>query len=579
VPILLAFILMARSGARRGVELMPWPDGLEYAAAAVNLDHGLGPVLHFGGYSYPSRYPEGYPLILAAGYLVTGPEIARLYCVTIAFGLLAIAALYALTMRLFGRPSAMIAALILATSPIFLTYSTLVLSDVPTLSVTILAALALARTVPAEADSNPNERGSASASGSSRLIQAWAAFGLLAGFTVMIRPTNAAMLAGVALAMLATRPAGATFERGGRGPGRIALAMAAFAAAFAIPVLILIRENLVTFGSAFASGYAFWVPEVYGSFRHTFSLGYLFGPTMPRNPHGNVLIYLTALGGVDGLLGDQGDPRYFLYPFAAAAFAAIGIVFALREQDGNREARRVLWFGLGFLAALVAIYFLYVFTEVAFILPATFVIFTAAGYGVVAGNRWAMQTLTIASLGEPLKRAAAVAIFLLDLMLAVSTGAELSVRLAANPSASRMVPALTEAAARIEPDATVVSNVSLQFLELYVPGRKFIGLNSFDPNEHFTDYHLHRLYVKRDMGYRGAIPPVVFDATSIAQTTIDSLAAAITAKQPVYLLLCAPESPEYADVLKTEVDQLGAKFPLTSVVQNSALALFRFTSH
>ncbi len=133
MPILLAFILMARSGARRGVELMPWPDGLEYAAAAVNLDHGLGPVLHFGGYSYPSRYPEGYPLILAAGYLVTGPEIARLYCVTIAFGLLAIAALYALTMRLFGRPSAMIAALILATSPIFLTYSTLVLSDVPTL--------------------------------------------------------------------------------------------------------------------------------------------------------------------------------------------------------------------------------------------------------------------------------------------------------------------------------------------------------------------------------------------------------------------------------------------------------------
>ena len=57
--------LMARSaGPARGVELMPWPDGLEYAASAVNLAAGRGAVLHFGGYTYPSRYTGGYPLIL-----------------------------------------------------------------------------------------------------------------------------------------------------------------------------------------------------------------------------------------------------------------------------------------------------------------------------------------------------------------------------------------------------------------------------------------------------------------------------------------------------------------------------------
>ena len=68
----LALMLMVRSGARRGVELMPWPDGLEYAASAVNIDRGLGPVLHFGSYSYPSRYTEGYPLILAVAWPLTG---------------------------------------------------------------------------------------------------------------------------------------------------------------------------------------------------------------------------------------------------------------------------------------------------------------------------------------------------------------------------------------------------------------------------------------------------------------------------------------------------------------------------
>ena len=74
----LAFLMMAHSVSRRSGELLPWPDGLEYAAQAVNLDDGRGPVLHFGGYSYPSRYPEGYPLILAAALPIIGHDVAPL---------------------------------------------------------------------------------------------------------------------------------------------------------------------------------------------------------------------------------------------------------------------------------------------------------------------------------------------------------------------------------------------------------------------------------------------------------------------------------------------------------------------
>ena len=62
------------------------------------------------------------------------------------------------------------------------------------------------------------------------------------------------------------------------------------------------------------SGYVFWVPEVYGSFGKTFGARFLFGATMPGNPHGNVISYLFILAGLDGMLGDPGDPRYLMYP-------------------------------------------------------------------------------------------------------------------------------------------------------------------------------------------------------------------------------------------------------------------------
>ena len=69
---LLAMMMVRSTGSRRGFELMPWPDGLEYAASAVSLAHARGAVLHFGGYTYPSRYTGGYPLIVAFFYRVFG---------------------------------------------------------------------------------------------------------------------------------------------------------------------------------------------------------------------------------------------------------------------------------------------------------------------------------------------------------------------------------------------------------------------------------------------------------------------------------------------------------------------------
>jgi hypothetical protein len=104
-----------------------------------------------------------------------------------------------------------------------------------------------------------------------------------------------------------------------------------------------------------------------------------------------------------------------------------------------------------------------------------------------------------------------------------------------------------------------------------------VGLNSLDPGERFTDYHLHRLYEKRAAGWNGPVPSVVFDGEQMSAVA-DSLASAIDAKKPVFLLIAAPESQQYADVLKGELDQVQGKFAIEPVSQNEAVAVYRLTA-
>ncbi|MDB5107872.1 MAG: hypothetical protein JWM69_813 [Candidatus Binatus sp.] len=558
--VMLAFFLMARGGSRRGAELMPWPDGLEYAAAARNIDHGLGPVLHFGGYSYPSRYTEGYPLILAAAWPLVGGNPAHLYLATIAIGVLAIIAMYLLTLRMFGRLSAAFSTLILALSPVVLTYSTLVLSDVPTLAVTLLAALALVRATGSERSTL--ERAS--------MRSAWAIFGFALGFSVMMRPTNAATLIGIGLCLYMVPPAGA----GLRLRDLIAAGIA-FLIGFAVPLIWQLRQNVINLGGAFASGYQWWVPEVYGKFGHSFSAKYLFGATLPRNPYGNLAIYLPTLFGLDGMMLGRGGSRFVLYPFAAAAFAAIGIVAAMRHPS-RRIGRRITWFGVGFLSATFAIYSIYLFTDIAFLLPAAFVLFAAAGFGIVTANGWMRRVLSNRD-RDSRSIAAAIGVIALDLLLAISLLSEVAGRLGPTPVGSEMVRALQEVDSKIPPDAAIVSNISLQFLELNIAAnqRKFVGLNSVDPGETFTDYHLHRLFEKRAQGWKGPIPPVEFDVAASSPNPNDPVAAAIASQTPVFVLLAVPESAQYANLLKNELDQLQSKYGFDVIEQNSAIALYR----
>jgi hypothetical protein len=555
----LVIVMVKSAGSRRGLELMPWPDGLEYAASAMNLARGLGAVLHFGGYTYPSRYTAGYPLILEflrRGSITRDPP----FLVSTALGMVSVFGVFWLARALFGRAAGAIAALTLALSPVFITYSSLVMSDVPTLCVTTYAAWTLREATSNEAPKSPIIKG----------MLAWLIFGLLVGLSTITRPTNASLLVGLAVCVVMV-----PLEK--RDLSRLLKEGAAVAIGFAIPVAWQLHQNAINLGSPFASGYAWWVPEVYGAGGKTFSAAYLFGPTMPRNPHGNVLVYVTTLLGVDGMLGDRGDARYFLYPFAAAAFAIVGFI-AIFRAPGRSAARRLMWFGLGYLAALTGLYCFYLFTDVAFILPGAFILFIAAGAGAGAANRYMREVFKKPN-RKPYKLAAAASVIVLDLLLVVSLASEAAVRLSAQPASSPMVEALQSLDSTLPRDPTVVSNISLQFLDLYLgEDRRYVGLNSLDPGERFTDYHLHRLYEKRAAGWNGPVPAVVFDGEQMAQAEADSLASMIDAKKPVFLLLAAPESQQYADVLKGELDQLQGKFAIEPVSQNEAVAVYRLTA-
>ena len=549
----LAFVMIRSVGSRRGLELMPWPDGLEYAAAAVNLAKGRGAVLHFGGYTYPSRYTGGYPLLLGG----LGDSISRVpFHASMALGMLSVFGVFRVGREGFGRAVGPIAALLLALSPVFITYSSLVMSDVPTLFATIFAALMLVY-VP---ESSKWRRVSPSP---------WFLFGLAAGVSVIVRPTNATILVGLAVCVVIV-----PLEN--RDLASLLKASVALAIGFAIPVTWQLHQNEINLGSAFASGYSWWVPEVYGEGSKTFSLAYLFGPTMPRNPYGNVIVYVTTLLGLDGFIGNRASPGYFLYPFAAAMFAIVGCVAILRKKE-KPAARRLIWFGIGYLATLTALYCFYIFTDAAFILPGAFIGFVAAGCGVVSSNRYVRDVIRNRN-RKSYKLVSAASVIVLDVLLVVSLATEAVARLSVQPQSSEMVESLESLDSTLPRDATVVSNISLLFLDLYLgEERNYAGLNSMDPGERFTDYHLHRLYEKRASGWSGPMPPVVFDGGRMEQSETDAIASAIAGNKPVYLLVAAPESQQYADVLKDEMGEMGAKFGVEPVSENEAIAVYRFS--
>jgi 4-amino-4-deoxy-L-arabinose transferase-like glycosyltransferase len=536
-----ALLLIARTGFANGQELRPLPDGIEYAAMAINLDRGLGPVLHFGGQSYPSRYTIGYPLILAAAYPLLGRRPERLCLVTALTALVAIAGLYLLTLWMFDRPSAILAALLLAESPYFLGLSTCVMSDVPSLAVVVLAALAFLYAEEKES------------------LVASALCGLLVGLAVIIRVTNVSILAGMLAAALLVRPRRLRFAQ-----------VMAFAIGFAPFPGLQAWVNLHYLGSMLSSGYVFWAPKTYSSVFETFKLRFLFAPVaLHPIQHGNLVSYALAMLGLDGVVGQLTlgvetlfHGRYAFYPFPVAIFAGLGVLFALRRKR-DASTMRALYLGFGFLASLLLIYLPFFTIDPRFLMPALFIVFAAAAYGLVSANR-GLQ--------------AGFAVIALDVLLAgaivVQTVSWLAVPM---PRESKLVTDVLAVRPRLR-NAVVVSDISLQWLQLYAGGEQteFVGLNSFTETEQpTTQYHLYFLYKKKSKGWSGPIPPILFPGGELDVAEAHKLAEQDEKGRPVYVLVAKPFTRAWQVVHRREFAEIDRYFTIKTIADYPEVRLSR----
>ncbi len=545
-----ALLLMVRTGFANGQELWPMPDAVEYAAIAVNLDRGVGPVLHFAGNSYPCRYTIGYPLILSAAYPLLGHRPERFCLVTALTALIAIAGLYILTLSVFDRPSAILAGLLLATSPHFLGLSTCVLSDVPALAVAVLAVLAFLYAEEKES------------------LVASVLCGLLVGLGVTIRVTNGGILAGMLAAALLVQPRKLQFAR-----------VMAFAIGFSAFPGLQAWINLHYLGSPLSNGYAFWLPEYYSSFFTTFDLRFLFVPWDPVYRHGNIVSYALPTLGLDGILGELTlgtevrtlfHARYAFYPFPAAVFAGLGVFFAMRRK-GNARTMRAVYLGLGFLVSLMLIYLPYFYVDPRFLLPGLFIVFAAAAYGLVSANKrlkWGW---------------AGFAVIVLDVVLAGAIAVETVYRIEAPPPPPRQSKLVADVLA-IRPQVTnavVVSDISLQWLELLAGGERteFVALNNLFaeqvPDQVVTEYHLHWLYQKKSEGWSGPIPPTLLPGGKLDLAEANKLAEQDKKGRPVYLLVVMPLTDEWFALLNREFGEIDRHFTHETIADYPEMGLYR----
>ncbi len=542
----LALLLTSGTGFALGEEFWPTPDAEEYAATAVNLDRGLGPVLHFGGISYPTLHPIGYPLILAAAYPFLGHRPERLCIVTALMALIAIAGLYLLTLWVFDRPSAVLAGLLLATSPYFLVCSTFVMSDVPALAVIVLAVLAFLYAEEKES------------------LVASALCGLLAGLAVTIRVTDGAILAGMLAAVILVRPRRLQFAR---------------VTAFAIGLLafpgLQAWVNLHYLGSIFSSGYTFWWPEDFSSVFTSFKLGYLVVPSDPANRHGNLVGYAIPMLGLDGIFGQFAvntefrtsvHARYFFYPFPVVVFAGLGVFFAMRGKRRNASTMRALYLGLGFLASLLVIYLPYFDFFPRFMLPGLFIVLAAAGWGLVGANRrlkWGW---------------AGLAVIALDALLAGAIVLETAPRLAAIPAPpSELVAHVLAIRPRLT-NAVVVSDLSLQWLELYASGEgtESVGFNNlYAEKQPAGEFRLYCLNQKKSKGWSGPIPPILLPDGELDLAEARRLAQQDKQGRPVYLLLTKPLTEYWFKELGREGVEIVRYFSLETIADYPEMGLYR----
>src|SRR5947209_6434895 len=315
-------------------DLGPPPDALEYAVTAQSIAHGGPFVISLLGVHYPPRYPFGFPLLIAPAYWLPGATLANgIYAVGL-FGTLAVVCVYRLGVVLGGRLAGLAAGLILLMLPQYVTWNQQVMSETATVALTAYAALLLYQV----AGENGRRR---------ELLLT--VLGLACGLAILVHITNLALPLAVLPALLLTpslRPSLARIL--------FLLATGPLAALAALAVY-----DWITFGDPARTGYAYWVPQWYGSLGREFSLSYalkapgIVGDALAPAHTSNAVYYARALA---GLLPHS---SLLLLPGWAAALALVGAVALARRSNPARKA--FLTFACAFTILVFGVFSLYFF--------------------------------------------------------------------------------------------------------------------------------------------------------------------------------------------------------------------------
>src|SRR5271166_3827025 len=91
----------------------------------------------------------------------------------------------------------------------------------------------------------------------------------------------------------------------------------------------------------------------------------------------------------------------------------------------------------------------------------------------------------------------------------------------------------------------------------------------------FSDYHLARLYAKAASGWGGELPLVMFRDRTRQQSAFDLVADQIKRSRPAYLLIFPPQSAQYDQTLRHELDQLSVDFAVDEQERAGRFVLFR----
>lgn len=380
-------------------DLQPWPDALEYEEAARSLYAGRGYLLWIGDEAYPPRYPPGLSLLIAATMPLAGSGAGAGIWVVVASGVAAVAGAYAVGRMAGGRACGLVAALLVASSPLHVQWSRAVMSDVPASAAVVwLAAWAL------------------------RLLRArsgalaWLLLGVACGLAGTIRYAVWALVPAIGVVVAALGD-GAVRER--------ARPLAALVAGAALGVLPLLWLNAELFGSAWRDGYAYWVGGDLMDARRALA-------ARPSGAPSNLRFYGALLLGGGAL-----------YPWPAAVLLALGSTVPWWPRRAGaapaslvRALVVVAWL---VLASLVLLHLGFLWQWDRFLLPAL---------PLVA----AVMALPCARGAPPALRRAGVPLVAATVLLIALRPDRF-----APPSEPEDVPALARIATIAEPDAAVLA--------------------------------------------------------------------------------------------------------------------------